>query len=359
MRRFLAALTVVVIATSALADDAKDDKKPKGPKLKVGDAAPALKVSKWLQGTEVPRFEPGKIYVVEFWATWCGPCVKMMPHVAELQAEYRDKGVTIIGFTSADDQGNSADRVAKFVAARGPKLGYTFAFENSDKTYNAWMEAAGQNGIPCAFVVDRTGKLAYIGHPVFLGEVLRLVLAGTWKAKDADAEIEKIEKDADAVAQKINKGTPAEALKALQDFETQRPGMASLDNFIAPRIMLLLATKHVDEAAKAAEAAIAKAVERGDAGPLRAVTDILRTAPEAKGQKALTALSLKSADELVKLSPEDDANALLAAAEAHFAAGDAATARDLGKKVVAAVAGDSEDTRKAVAEIVKRYDEKK
>ena len=73
------------------------------------------------------------MYVVEFWATWCGPCIVMMPHMSHLQQEYRDKGVTFIGFTAKDDRSNTREKVTKFVEKRGPKLKYTFAYAD-DRT---------------------------------------------------------------------------------------------------------------------------------------------------------------------------------------------------------------------------------
>src|SRR4051812_5087620 len=88
------------------------------PSLKLGDPAPELRVSNWLQGDPVKSFEPGKIYVVEFWATWCAPCIGNMPHLAELQAKYKDQGVTVIAFTSKDIRetpGNSEEATAAFV----------------------------------------------------------------------------------------------------------------------------------------------------------------------------------------------------------------------------------------------------
>ena len=140
-------------------------------KLKVGDPAPPLAVSTWLHGAEVKGFEPGHVYVVEFWATWCGPCVQIMPHVGDLQDEYREKGVTFIGFAS--EANDKEAKVNAFVAKHGAKLGYTFAFGSGTETHNAYMKASGQNGIPCSFVVDKHGRIAYIGHPLFLDSCCR------------------------------------------------------------------------------------------------------------------------------------------------------------------------------------------
>ena len=209
MRKLLTALTLFgLLAAVVSAADKKDaksadqaDKKAAKspdsskdsdtPTLKVGDAPPQLKVSKWLQGAAVRSFDPGKTYVVEFWATWCGPCIMMMPHLGELQAEYKDKGVTFIGY-SAKDPRNTAEKVAEFVTKRGPKLGYTFAYGDNRDTYETWMEAAHQNGIPCSFVISPKGKIAYIGHPMFLGMVLPKVLDGTWNAEHGALEVAEI-----------------------------------------------------------------------------------------------------------------------------------------------------------------------
>src|SRR3954465_3678232 len=71
--------------------------KESGATLKPGDTAPPLAVSKWVKGEPVKKMEKGKVYVLECWATWCGPCVAAIPHVTELQKKFKDKDLIVIG----------------------------------------------------------------------------------------------------------------------------------------------------------------------------------------------------------------------------------------------------------------------
>ncbi len=146
--------------------------------LKEGSTAPPIKVAKWLKGTPIEKFESGKVYVVEFWATWCGPCRQTIPHLTKIAKKYQDK-VTVIGVSIWERVG--ADKVEEFVRTMGDKMEYHVALDDGDTMATTWMEAAGQDGIPTAFVVDQTGKIVWIGHPMAgLEEVLDAVLAGKW-----------------------------------------------------------------------------------------------------------------------------------------------------------------------------------
>ena len=201
-------------------------------------------------GPEVKAFEPGKVYVVEFWATWCGPCVVMMPHLGDIQEELGPKGVTVIGFT-AKDPNNTPEQVAKFVEKRGDKLGYTIAFADDRETYDAYMKAAGQDGIPCSFVIGKDGKIAYIGHPLFLDEVLPKVLAGTWDAAKGTAELEAADKLWDATYAAISKpGDPVAQLAQWEAFSAKWPRLAADPYMTAARLKLLVAAKRFAEAAE-------------------------------------------------------------------------------------------------------------
>ena len=128
---------------------------------KIGDAAAPLKIKEWVKGEPVDMKNRDKIYVVEFWATWCGPCRTSIPHLTELQKKYADKGVVFVGISD-----EKANVVKPFVEKMGQKMDYVVACDDERKTYAGYMEAYGRNGIPSAFVVDKEGTVAWAGHPM-------------------------------------------------------------------------------------------------------------------------------------------------------------------------------------------------
>jgi thiol-disulfide isomerase/thioredoxin len=135
-----------------------------GASLKVGSKAPPLQVSRWIKGDGPSALEAGKIYVVEFWATWCPPCRESIPHLTKMARSYKGK-VTFVG-VSVWERG-SEENVNGFVRNMGDRMDYLVARDTaSNHMARAWLEAAGQDGIPSAFIVDGGGKIAWIGHPM-------------------------------------------------------------------------------------------------------------------------------------------------------------------------------------------------
>jgi thiol-disulfide isomerase/thioredoxin len=208
---------------------------PSASALTVGDPAPKLKVAKWVQGEPVTGFQHGTPYIVEFWATWCGPCRASIPHLNEIYSKYKDKGLVVIGQNVWE---KDESLVEPFVKKMGDKMTYRVAMDDkatSEKGVMAetWMEAAGQNGIPTAFVVNQDGKIAWIGHPMALPEsVLEAVLDGKYDLAKAAADFAAEKKKADAEAEEMAKkqGPLAEVSRRLnQDVQKKQWDKADSD----------------------------------------------------------------------------------------------------------------------------------
>ncbi|WP_461784396.1 TlpA disulfide reductase family protein [Prosthecobacter sp.] len=149
--------------------------------LKTGDAAPKLNCGEWIQGKPVTEFAKDKAYLIEFWATWCGPCVAGIPHLNALHLKFRDKGLVVIG---QNVEGKDQTPVKAFVKKMADRMTYPVALDNMSASGQGsmgktWLDAAGLNSIPSAFLVGKDGRLAWIGHPNELTEkMIEEVLAG-------------------------------------------------------------------------------------------------------------------------------------------------------------------------------------
>lgn len=125
---------------------------------------------------------PGtNIYVVEFWATWCPPCRKSIPHLTKLQKQYGPQGVVFIGVSE-----EPADKVVPLVASQSKAMAYRVAVDSRGRTSKAWMKAYGVSGIPHAFVVGTNGLVLWHGYPASsLDRTLKQILAGTFDLERA------------------------------------------------------------------------------------------------------------------------------------------------------------------------------
>jgi thiol-disulfide isomerase/thioredoxin len=161
----------------------------KKPELWIGSSAPELSIAKFVKGDSVNGFEEGQVYVVEFWATWCGPCIAAFPHLTQLQSDHGED-VQFIGVNIWErEKGQERmEKVEKFVQKQGERMGYTVAIEDGSSMADNWMRPAGQGGIPAAFIVNGDGQIAWIGHPAEIDEPLEAVVSGKFDAKAAAAD---------------------------------------------------------------------------------------------------------------------------------------------------------------------------
>ncbi len=176
--RFQLLVTFAILSISSFAATANAQFGSSG-KLSVGDEAPNVNVETWIKGT----FDPSsaEVYIIEFWATWCGPCKKSIPHLTALQEEYADDGLVIVGISTDKDTA----LVEGFVKRQGIKMNYVVGIDNRNRTERSWMKAAGLNSIPSAFIVDKNNIIQFIGNPLEedFDEILHKVMSGRYDLK--------------------------------------------------------------------------------------------------------------------------------------------------------------------------------
>jgi thiol-disulfide isomerase/thioredoxin len=140
---------------------------------KIGEPQPAWHFTD-LQGNVVTSESlKGKVVVLDFWATWCGPCKKEIPSLIKLQKQYGEQGLAIVGVAMEGDAGP----VRKY--ARNSGINYPVGISN-DQIYAAFGQP---DTIPSNYLIDRTGvirdaKVGAINPATYEKKIVTLLQSG-------------------------------------------------------------------------------------------------------------------------------------------------------------------------------------
>ena len=347
--------------------------------LTVGSKAPKLEVKKFIKGDEVKSFEKGKIYVVELWATWCGPCRTTIPHLNDLQKKHKD--VTIIGVAIMEEDQTF---VPDFVEEMGKKMDYRVAIdlvpEEGDpmdgKVVTNWMKPSEQEGIPTAFIINGEGKIAWIGHPGEMEEPLEKIVDGSWDlaaATEKMAEVKAAQKEARAMQKKLaatfgklqqlfkqftEDGDAKELLTALDAATEEIPEKA--DDFQLVRFQVLsLAKDHADDAVALGNK-IVDSEQGKDFQLLNGIAWIIvDPSRETKADAKLLKFALKIAAKADKLAGEEDPSIAASIADtlakAYFDNGELANAVKTQERVIELAAGTQMEADPGLKKRLRQY----
>ncbi len=133
----------------------------------IGKPAPALKVKEWQNGEVTSADTRGQIVVYDFWATWCGPCIRGIPHTNEMAEKYAPAGVKVVAVCAS----RGGEKMAQTVKQHDMR--YPTAVDIADATTGAWSV----QWFPYFVIVDRKGVVRAAGlRPDRVDDVVEALL---------------------------------------------------------------------------------------------------------------------------------------------------------------------------------------
>ncbi|WP_105009838.1 TlpA disulfide reductase family protein [Rhizobium leguminosarum] len=147
--------------------------------LRIGDPAPSISDLHWVRGGPLDTFQPGKVYIFVFLTTTCGSCVEIVPYLVQLQENYREKGLEVIGvvYKSSASAAEGRVYVNAWLNQNCPNVNFRVAVDFTGEILRLWMDPT-DFGAPASFILDRGGKVASI-DPMDLDDVVLKVLGGS------------------------------------------------------------------------------------------------------------------------------------------------------------------------------------
>ncbi len=314
----------VTSATSGGFQEPATQTKGEADALSIGHKAPAIDVEHWVQTGEgkfqpIKSFQAGKVYVVEFWATWCPPCIASMPHLAKLQQEYASRGVTIISVSdeeletvteflkrpAAGAEEDNAEAAAKtFNDVTKP---YCLTTDPDQSVYNDYMVASKQNGIPTAFIVGKQGVIEWIGHPMEMDDPLEQVVSDKWDREKFVAEfkaMEELQSRLGEIFGLLREGKNDEALKMLDEVINKTTNNEMKQQLKVMKFELLIG-ENIDEAAKLFDELVVENSSNGDNLNALAWTVFEMKKQDVNVPDSLAKSALNAAELAAKAKPDD------------------------------------------------------
>lgn len=245
-----------------------------------------------------------------------------MPHLSELQTRHADDGVTIIGIAKEDSRGCTAESIRKMTADKGDTMGYTVAVDRDGKTYADYMTAAGQRGIPSSFLIDRDGKIAFIGHPANMDLPIAMVANGTWDPIEGPKKIEAMNDARIEILRGVRGATKESAAKLLPKIDKLLAEYPHLANgMLTTRYNLLVIAEQSKMAAKVGRHIVEEAFAAKDSNALNSFAWGIVDPGASPASRDLD-LALDAATKASKLTDDKDPMILDTVARAHFMMGD-------------------------------------
>ena len=331
MKRLLTSIIASLTLTAGFSQ--AQETAPKS--LAIGDKAPSIKEVTWIKGQPVTSFKEGEAYILECWATWCGPCIRGIPHLTKLQKQYKGK-LRVLGVAIWERGSDPMPKVRQFVEGQGDKMDYTVGLESNDSIAKNWMGPAGQTGIPCSFLIGKDGYVEWIGHPAAIDPVLEKYFAGKWDREAEAAEFRRQQETErvmmtlqDQLMNAYSTGDFDGAIKTLDEVIAKHPDMPELVDMKFQ--FMLLSKDHAQDAYTVGEEILRR--NQDNAMQLNAISWNILSNPRIQYRNL--DFALRAAQRANTLTEGKDASVLDTLARAWFEKKDYAKAIEIQEKAIA------------------------